>query len=112
MVLELDIVILPVPRYSPAVVITVMAAGVIVMCQSTEVSMNQTQARERISKLKKEIERHRYLYHVLDKQEISDAAWGICKEHIIDFVKLVGTSDLCELKQTINQAISENFVTG
>src|SRR3989344_8000677 len=29
---------------------------------------------ERLNKLKKTIERHRYLYHVLDKQEISDAA--------------------------------------
>jgi len=29
---------------------------------------------ERLNKLKKMIERHRYLYHVLDKQEISDAA--------------------------------------
>ena len=29
---------------------------------------------ERLNKLKETIERHRYLYHVLDKQEISDAA--------------------------------------
>src|SRR3989338_939389 len=29
---------------------------------------------ERLNKLKKTIEHHRYLYHVLDKQEISDAA--------------------------------------
>ncbi len=60
-----------------------MAADEIVMCQSTEVSMNQTQARERISKLKKEIERHRYLYHVLDKQEISDAALDSLKNELV-----------------------------
>lgn len=36
--------------------------------------MNKQQAKERIEKLKKEIEHHRYLYHVLDKQEISEAA--------------------------------------
>lgn len=30
--------------------------------------------RERAAKLRQEIERHRYLYHVLDRQEISDAA--------------------------------------
>lgn len=29
---------------------------------------------ERLNKLKKTIEKHRYLYHILDKQEISDAA--------------------------------------
>ena len=36
--------------------------------------MNKKQAKGRIDKLKKEINRYRYLYHVLDKQEISDAA--------------------------------------
>ena len=36
--------------------------------------MNKTQVAQRIEKLKKEVNHHRYLYHVLDKQEISDAA--------------------------------------
>lgn len=36
--------------------------------------MTKAEAKQRIEKLKKEIEHHRYLYHVLDKQEISDAA--------------------------------------
>lgn len=45
--------------------------------------MNLVQARERISKLKKEIERHRYLYHVLDKQEISDAALDSLKNELV-----------------------------
>ncbi len=30
--------------------------------------------KQRVKKLRREIERHRYLYHVLDRQEISDAA--------------------------------------
>lgn len=37
-------------------------------------TLSPKQAKERILKLRKEIEHHRYLYHVLDKQEISDAA--------------------------------------
>ncbi len=36
--------------------------------------MNKQQIKNRINKLKKEINHHRYLYHVLDKQDISDAA--------------------------------------
>src|SRR3989338_6362064 len=36
--------------------------------------LTSKQVKERIEKLRKEIEYHRYLYHVLDKQEISDAA--------------------------------------
>ena len=36
--------------------------------------MNKTDAKKRINKLRKEIEHHRYLYHVLDKPEISDGA--------------------------------------
>ncbi|MBU6431289.1 MAG: NAD-dependent DNA ligase LigA [Patescibacteria group bacterium] len=37
---------------------------------------------ERLNKLKKTIERHRYLYHVLDKQEISDAALDSLKREL------------------------------
>ena len=36
--------------------------------------MDKNTAKERIQKLRKEINYHRYLYHVLDRQEISDAA--------------------------------------
>jgi len=38
----------------------------------------------RIEKLKKEIEHHRYLYHVLDRQEISDAAMDSLKKELVD----------------------------
>ena len=45
--------------------------------------MTYTEAKERISKLKKEIEHHRYLYHVLDKTEISDAALDSLKHELL-----------------------------
>ncbi|MBI4090028.1 MAG: NAD-dependent DNA ligase LigA [Candidatus Kerfeldbacteria bacterium] len=38
--------------------------------------------RERAAKLRREIERHRYLYHVLDRQEISDAALDSLKHEL------------------------------
>jgi len=38
----------------------------------------------RIEKLKKEIEHYRYLYHVLDQQEISDAAMDSLKKELVD----------------------------
>ncbi len=44
--------------------------------------MNQTEAKERILKLRKEINHHRYLYHVLDRQEISDAALDSLKHEL------------------------------
>jgi len=44
--------------------------------------MNKTEIKNRISKLKKEINHHRYLYHVLDKQEISDAALDSLKDEL------------------------------
>lgn len=44
--------------------------------------MNKTEAKIRIEKLKKEINRHRYLYHVLDKVEISDAALDSLKHEL------------------------------
>ena len=46
--------------------------------------MNKQQAKNRIDKLKKEINHHRYLYHVLDKQEISDAALDSLKHEIYE----------------------------
>lgn len=44
--------------------------------------MDQKEARDRIEALKKEIEHHRYLYHVLDQQEISDAALDSLKHEL------------------------------
>jgi len=44
--------------------------------------MDKKQAKERIEKLKKEINHHRYLYHVLDKVEISDAALDSLKHEL------------------------------
>ncbi len=44
--------------------------------------MNKEQAEKRIEKLKKEISYHRYLYHVLDKIEISDAALDSLKNEL------------------------------
>ena len=39
-------------------------------------------ARERIKKLRAAIDRHRYLYHVLDRQEISDEALDSLKHEL------------------------------
>src|SRR5512142_190321 len=44
--------------------------------------MTKTEARQRIAHLKKTIDRHRYLYHVLDRQEISDAALDSLKHEL------------------------------
>ena len=44
--------------------------------------MNAQEAKKRIEKLKKEINHHRYLYHVLDKQEISDEALDSLKHEL------------------------------
>lgn len=46
--------------------------------------MDKQQAKERIEKLKKLINHHRYLYHVLDQQEISDAASDSLKKELFD----------------------------
>ena len=46
--------------------------------------MNKQKVKLRIEKLKKEIEHHRYLYHVLDKQEISDPALDSLKKELVD----------------------------
>ena len=45
--------------------------------------MEKKQAKERIAKLKAEINHHRYLYHVLDKLEISDAALDSLKHKLL-----------------------------
>ncbi|MDP3991095.1 MAG: NAD-dependent DNA ligase LigA [Candidatus Nealsonbacteria bacterium] len=44
--------------------------------------MTKQEAKKRIEKLKKTISYHRYLYHVLDKQEISDAALDSLKREL------------------------------
>ncbi len=44
--------------------------------------MEKKEAKKRIEKLKKVINHHRYLYHVLDKQEISDAALDSLKHEL------------------------------
>lgn len=44
--------------------------------------MNKEEAKKRIEKLKEVIRYHRYLYHVLDKQEISEAALDSLKHEL------------------------------
>lgn len=46
--------------------------------------MNKNQIKNRINKLKDEINHHRYLYHVLDRQEISDAALDSLKHELYE----------------------------
>src|SRR3989338_9152100 len=45
--------------------------------------MTEREAKERIEKLKAEINHHRYLYHVLDRSEISDAALDSLKHELL-----------------------------
>jgi DNA ligase (NAD+) len=52
---------------------------------SLELSKKET--KERIKKLKKSIYHHRYLYHVLDQQEISDAALDSLKKELSSLEK-------------------------
>jgi len=58
--------------------------------------ISESEARLRIARLKKTIDHHRYLYHVLDREEISDAALDSLKKELFDlenqFPKLI-TSD-------------------
>lgn len=44
--------------------------------------MDKKEAKQRIEKLKKEISHHSYLYHVLDRPEISDAAFDSLKHEL------------------------------
>jgi len=46
--------------------------------------MDKNQAKQRIDKLKTVINHHRYLYHVLDRQEISDSALDSLKKELSD----------------------------
>lgn len=45
--------------------------------------MKEQEARQRIDKLRAEINRHNYLYHVLDKPEISDGALDSLKNELV-----------------------------
>ncbi|MBA7655498.1 hypothetical protein ES703_63402 [subsurface metagenome] len=44
--------------------------------------MDKKEAEKRIKKLKKVISHHRYLYHVLNRQEISDEALDSLKQNM------------------------------
>ena len=46
--------------------------------------MDKAAAKQRIVKLRKEIDRYRYAYHVLDKSLISDAALDSLKKELFD----------------------------
>lgn len=46
--------------------------------------ISKNSVKERIEKLKKEINRYRYLYHVLDRSEISDEALDALKKELFD----------------------------
>ncbi|HYC83348.1 MAG TPA: NAD-dependent DNA ligase LigA [Candidatus Paceibacterota bacterium] len=46
--------------------------------------LDRKEAQERIRKLKETVNHHRYLYHVLDRQEISDAALDSLKKELAD----------------------------
>jgi len=46
--------------------------------------MNKSEVQKRITKLKDLINHHRYLYHVLDKEEISEAALDSLKKELFD----------------------------
>lgn len=46
------------------------------------IDMNKAEAKKRIKKLKGEIKYHRYLYHVLDKEEISEGALDSLKNEL------------------------------
>lgn len=47
-------------------------------------TMTKEQVKQRIEKLKKVINHHRYLYHVLDKQEISESILDSLKKELFD----------------------------
>jgi len=49
--------------------------------------VEKAQAKNRIEKLRKEIDRHRHLYHVLDKPEIADAAYDSLFEELLALEK-------------------------
>src|SRR3989338_9335200 len=52
------------------------------MTEEIYIFMDKTQVKKRIEKLKQEIEKYRYAYHVLDKSLISDAALDSLKNEL------------------------------
>jgi DNA ligase (NAD+) len=52
-----------------------------------DLKLSKKEAKERIKKLKETISYHRYLYHVLDRQEISDAALDSLKKELSSLEK-------------------------
>ena len=52
------------------------------MTEEIYIFMDKTQVKKRIEKLKQEIEKYRYAYHVLDKSLISDAAQDSLKNEL------------------------------
>jgi len=56
------------------------------MAQTMKISngVDKSQAKKRIEKLRKVINHHRYLYHVLDRQEISESALDSLKKELFD----------------------------
>jgi len=73
------------------------------------INMTKSQAQQRINKLKKEINHHRYLYHVLDTQEISDAALDSLKHELDKIEKQF--SDLIT-KDSPTQRVSGKAISG
>ncbi|MCF7820586.1 MAG: NAD-dependent DNA ligase LigA [Candidatus Pacebacteria bacterium] len=61
--------------------------------------MDKAEAKKRIDKLRQEIDHHRYLYHVLDKEEISEGA--------LDALK----NELFKLEQAYPEFVSPNSPT-
>jgi len=49
--------------------------------------MNKAEAKQRIAKLRQEINRYRYQYHVLDKSDISEAALDSLKHELVQLEK-------------------------
>ncbi len=84
--------------------------------------MTKQEAKIRIEKLKKEINHHRYLYHVLDKQEISEEALDSLKHELYqleqrfpEFITLdsptqrIGSKPLDEFKKVKHQVLQWSF---
>lgn len=51
-------------------------------------NMNKQEAQQRVEKLRETINYHRHLYHVLDRQEISDSALDSLKKELFDLEQL------------------------
>ena len=73
--------------------------------------MTKQEAKKRIEKLREEINHHRYQYHVLDKLDISDAAFDSLKNELED---ALGTAvDLVEydaIKPILRPYIMQHLV--